>query len=58
VSDEHPEFIQTGLKKTSLIRADKIVTVNDLVFQGQLGILPSDIHLLVQQALKKSLNLS
>jgi mRNA interferase MazF len=58
VSDEHPEFIQTGLKKTSLIRADKIATVNDLVFQRQLGLLPSDINLLVEQALKKSLNLS
>jgi mRNA interferase MazF len=57
VSDEHPEFIQTGLKKTSLIRADKIATVNDLVFQRKLGVLPSDINLLVQQALKKSLNL-
>lgn len=58
MSDEHPEFSQTGLKKTSLIRADKIATVNDLVFQKKLGILPCDIQLLVQQALKKSLNLS
>jgi mRNA interferase MazF len=58
ISDEHPEFRLTGLKKTSLIRTDKIATVNDSVFQIKLGILPSDIQLLVQQALKKSLNLS
>ena len=33
ISDEDPEFNQTGLKKTSLIRADKIATVNETVFQ-------------------------
>jgi mRNA interferase MazF len=58
ISDTHPEFPQTGLKKTSLIRADKIATVNESVFQRQLGILPSDILTLVQAALKKSLNIS
>jgi mRNA interferase MazF len=58
ISDIHREFPQTGLKKTSLIRADKIATVNESVFQRQLGILPSDILTLVQAALKKSLNIS
>ncbi|MBD0265932.1 MAG: type II toxin-antitoxin system PemK/MazF family toxin, partial [Tolypothrix sp. Co-bin9] len=58
ISDIHREFPQTGLKKTSLIRADKIATVNESVFQRQLGILPSDIFTLVQAALKKSLNIS
>jgi mRNA interferase MazF len=32
IADTHPEFLQTGLKKTSLIRADKIATVNQTVF--------------------------
>ena len=32
ISDTHPEFLQTGLKKTSLIRADKIATVDESVF--------------------------
>ncbi|BAZ52286.1 putative plasmid maintenance toxin/cell growth inhibitor [Nostoc sp. NIES-4103] len=58
VSDTHPQFSQTGLKKTSLIRADKIATVNELVFERQLGILPSDMLILVQEALKKSLNIN
>ncbi len=31
ISDTHPEFLQTGLKKTSLIRADKIATVDESV---------------------------
>jgi mRNA interferase MazF len=54
----NPQFSQTGLKKTSLIRADKIVTVNESVFERQLGILPSDMLTLVQEALNKSLNIS
>ena len=56
--ENHPEFLQTGLKKTSLIRSDKIATVHESVFQKRLGILPSDILILVQKALKKALNIS
>ncbi|MCG6134057.1 MAG: type II toxin-antitoxin system PemK/MazF family toxin [Nostoc sp. LLA-1] len=58
ISDKHPNFSQTGLKKTSLIRTDKIATVNASVFQRQLGSLPSDILPLVQAALKICLNIS
>jgi hypothetical protein len=43
--------------KTSLIRADKIATVNKTVFVKKLGTLPIDIIPLVQLALKKALNL-
>ncbi len=28
IEDNHPQFASTGLKKTSLIRADKIATVS------------------------------
>lgn len=58
VSENHSDFSQTGLKKTSVIRADKIATVNQSVFQQKLGILPSDILNQVQTALKKSLNIA
>ncbi|ACB51498.1 putative plasmid maintenance toxin/Cell growth inhibitor [Crocosphaera subtropica ATCC 51142] len=58
ISENHPNFSQTGLKKTSVIRTDKIATVNRSVFQRKLGILPSDILNQVQTALKKSLNIS
>ncbi|WP_341529737.1 type II toxin-antitoxin system PemK/MazF family toxin [Nostoc sp. UHCC 0302] len=58
ISSTYPQFSQTGLKKTSLIRADKIATVNESVFERQLGNLPSDILTLVQEALKKSLNIN
>lgn len=55
IEENHPEFSLTGLKKQSLIRADKIATVSESVFQKRLGILPPDIQMLVQEALKKAL---
>lgn len=58
ISDTHPEFSQTGLKKTSLIRADKIATVNESVFERKLGVLPLDIQALVDAAIKNALNIN
>ncbi|MTJ15043.1 type II toxin-antitoxin system PemK/MazF family toxin [Anabaena sp. UHCC 0187] len=57
VSDKNNEFKQTGLKKSSLIRADKIATVNKSVFQQRLGILSSELMGKANLALKISLNL-
>ena len=37
IQDSDAQFPQTGLKKTSLIRADKIATVSTSVFQRKLG---------------------
>ena len=34
ISDTHLNFSQTGLKKTSLIRSDKIATVHESVCEG------------------------
>lgn len=50
----HPTFSQTGLKKTSLLKAEKIAIVHESVFQKKLGRLPPDIMALVQEALKKA----
>ncbi|HYO50118.1 MAG TPA: type II toxin-antitoxin system PemK/MazF family toxin [Chloroflexia bacterium] len=58
IEDQHPAFVETGLKKTSLLRAEKIAVVHESVFQRQLGVLPSDLLLQVQEALKKALLLS
>lgn len=57
MSEENSNFLQTGLKKTSLIRADKIATVSNSVFHKKIGDLPSEIFVLVQEAVKKSLNI-
>lgn len=57
ISDAESKFPQTGLLKTSLVRADKIATVNESVFDSKLGDMPSDLMVLVRVALKLSLNL-
>lgn len=58
IDDRHPEFAQTGLKKTSLLKTEKIATVHESVFQKQLGRLPADLLVRSQSALKQALNLS
>lgn len=57
ISEQDPNFKQTGLKKSSLIRADKIATVNETVFVKKLGFLPNIMIPLTQLAIKKALNL-
>ncbi len=57
IQDSNAQFSQTGLKKTSLIRADKIATVSTSVFQRKLGDLSADLLTEVQKALKIALNL-
>jgi len=57
IQDSNPQFSQTGLKKTSLIRADKIATVSKSVFQRKLGNLSPALLIKVQKALKIALNL-
>jgi mRNA interferase MazF len=58
IEDRHPEFLQTGLKKTSLLKAEKIAVVHESVFQRKLGRLPSDVKVQAQEALKRALHLS
>jgi mRNA interferase MazF len=54
----HPNFAQTGLVKTSLLRADKIATAHQSTFQRQLGTLPADFKPELQIAIKQALNLA
>ena len=58
IQDSNAQFPQTGLKKTSLIRADKIATVSTSVFQRKLGDLSTDLLTEVQKALKIALNIA
>jgi len=48
----HPAWSQTGLKTASVIRADKLVTLNDSVIAGSIGQLPPDILAAVRGRLK------
>ncbi|MCT7952638.1 type II toxin-antitoxin system PemK/MazF family toxin [Ancylothrix sp. C2] len=57
IPEDHPNFLATGLKKTSLIRGDKIATVNQSVFMKQLGNLSPQLIGEIKEALKKSLDI-
>jgi mRNA interferase MazF len=40
VPDTHPDFPQTGLKMSSVVKLDKLVTVETAILLGELGELP------------------
>lgn len=52
---KHPTFPKTGLKKTSLLKAEKIAVVHESVFQKKIGKLAPDVMAQVQEALKRAL---
>lgn len=58
IEDHHPAFRQIGLKRTSLIKAEKLAVVHESIFQRKLGKLPADLMAQVQDALKRALFLS
>lgn len=58
IEDQHPEFAQTGLQKTSLVKAEKIAVVHESVLQRKLGRLPRDLMPHIEEALKKALLIS
>jgi len=48
-------FNKTGLKKTSLLKCDKLMTINQSIITGLLGELPSDVIKIIDKKLKKAL---
>jgi mRNA interferase MazF len=58
IEDSHPVFARVGLKKTSLLKAEKIAVVHESVFQRKVGSLPPDLMAQVQEALKRALLIS
>lgn len=55
IDDQQIGFEQTGLKKSSILKAEKIAVIHESVFQRKLGKLPADFAVSVQTALKKAL---
>jgi mRNA interferase MazF len=53
-----PSSGATGLKRTSLLRAEKLAVVHESVFERRLGTLPTDLTASVQQAVKEALFLA
>ena len=55
IDDQESGFGQTGLKKSSILKAEKLAVIHESVFQRKLGKLPTDFMDNVQTALKKAL---
>lgn len=52
ITPSDPSWKQTGLKTASVIRADKLVTLNDSIISGGIGLLPADVLATVRGKLK------
>ncbi len=57
VEETAPWFIQTGLKKTSVIKTEKIAVIHKSLVKKKIGSLPGDELTLVKEKLRKALNL-
>jgi mRNA interferase MazF len=49
VSEDDPDFSQTGLKKDSLIRTTRVAVVDKSIFEGKLGRLPEPTFSTIKQ---------
>ena len=56
INDRQSDFTQTGLAKTSILRAEKIATAHQSTFQRKLGTIPNEFQSKVINALKHALN--
>jgi mRNA interferase MazF len=58
IEERHPHFSQTGLKTTSLLKAEKIAIVHESVTHRRLGVLPSDMMTQVEKGAEESPSLT
>ncbi len=58
INESHLQFENTGLSKTSVIRCDKILTIDKNIILGEFGNLPDDILDLIDEKLKYVLSLN
>src|SRR5687767_9785377 len=52
VEDSHPDFAQSGLKKSSFIRLDKLVAIDFSILLGELGELSASLLSQVNEKLR------
>jgi len=57
IEDLHPSFAQTGLKVSSVIKLDKLVTIEGSILLGELGDLPASVMQQVDDRLRYALDL-
>lgn len=58
IEDSFPDFRRTGLKKTSVLKAEKIAVIHESVLVRRLGTLSPALVKRVRQALKTALYLN
>lgn len=57
IEDSHPDFGLTGLKKSSVVKLDKLVTLETSVLLGELGELSAALLQEVNEKLRYALEL-
>lgn len=57
VDETTPWFIQTGLKKTSVIKTEKIAVIHKSLIKKKIGSLPDGAFVVVKEKIRKTLNL-
>lgn len=57
IKENESWFKQTGLKKTSIIKTEKIAVIHDSIIKKKLGRLPDDIFTLVKEKIRMTLNI-
>lgn len=57
IEDSHPDFRRTGLKTRSLVKLDKVVTVESAIVLGELGELSSALLAQVDEKLRYAFEL-
>jgi len=57
IDELHPTFKQSGLKKTSVIKTEKIAVVHQSLIRKELGRLSSELMQHVKQTLRKTLEI-
>lgn len=57
ISKDHPDFSETGLKKDSVIKLDKLATISQKIVLGRLGDLSPVLLEEVNQKLRTILDL-
>jgi mRNA interferase MazF len=55
VTEAHAQFAKTGLKKASIIKAEKIAVIHEGIFHRKLGDIPADLMQCVERALRLAL---
>lgn len=57
VSQQHPEFARTGLKKDSVICLDKLATLSKSIIIGEIGEVGAKLRKIVNKTIRKTIKI-